>query len=238
MRRTEPRKTLPLAPAGVLNEQVAAPIDLRGVPRSFVPAALAAHATAEGLIALPAAVTVTLALTKPPARGLVGKTRAAPARTAAGGGGGGAALVTRNWSVPELFCGFGSGSSELAVTVKVYEPGAAARISHRQLALAVPPASSPIGFVQTTDVSPLQPSVGVGVLAKLRPLGKVVRTVMGRGTPVLPSTSTTSRNVSPCTSATPTPCDRKTIVERSSAVGRAEAAPTTRSKEATASAAT
>jgi hypothetical protein len=99
VRRTEPRKTLPRAPAGVLKEQIAAPDVLRDVPRSFFPAALAAHATAVGLIALPPAVTVTLALTKPPARGLVGETRAAPARGAAGGrggGGGGAALVTRN----------------------------------------------------------------------------------------------------------------------------------------------
>jgi hypothetical protein len=98
VRRTDPRKTLPLAPAGVLKEQVAAPDAFREVPRSFLPAVLAEHATAEGLIALPAAVTATLAVTKPPARGLVGKTRAALARTAAGGGegGGGAALVTRN----------------------------------------------------------------------------------------------------------------------------------------------
>jgi hypothetical protein len=96
VRRTEPRKTLPVAPGGVLKEQIAAPDVFRDVPRSFMPAALAAHATADGLIALPAAVTLTLALTTPPARGLVGKTRAAPARTAAGGGGGGAGLVTRN----------------------------------------------------------------------------------------------------------------------------------------------
>jgi hypothetical protein len=100
VRRTEPRKTLPRASTGVLKEQIARPNVLRDVPRSFFPATLAAHATAEGVIALPPAVTVTLALTNPPARGLAGKTRAAPARAAAGGGGGGgeggAALVTRN----------------------------------------------------------------------------------------------------------------------------------------------
>jgi hypothetical protein len=124
------------------------------------------------------------------------------------------------------------------VTVKVYEPAAAARMSHLQAARAVPAPSTTIGFVQTTDVSPVQPSVAAGGLAKLRPVGKVVRMVTGRGTPVLPSTSTTSWKVGPCTSVTPTPWARKTIVERSSAVGRADAAPTTRSRGTTATAAT
>jgi hypothetical protein len=137
-----------------------------------------------------------------------------------------------------LFCAFGSGSSELAVTITVYEPAAAARISHLQAARAVPAPSTAIGFVQTTNVPPVQPSVAAGGLAKLRPVGKVVRMVTGRGTPVLPSTSTTSWNVGPCTSVMPTPWERKTIVERSSAVGLADAAPTTRNTEAAASAAT